>query len=523
MKTSLIGMFCMAVALPTVGLGGAPSQLADAAQNKDKAAVRSLLKQKADVNAPQADGTTALMWAARTDDLEMADLLLAAGANVKASNSVGATALYQASANGNAAMIGRLLKAGADVNGTFLTTGETALMEASRSGSVEGVKLLLDRGARLNAKDSLRETTAVMWAAAQDHPDVIKLLADSGADVNARSKTEKDKPSSASAPGAALAPVAKSLLRGGVTALVLAAREGALASVKSLLQAKADIDETTADGSSALLVAVQNGHYDIGTFLIESGASVSLSNQKGWSPLYMAIKNRNIETGELPSPPNKAQTLDLIKLLLDRGAEVNSRLAYETETNSGNHPIWLREQGATPFLRASYAGDIEVMKLLLAKGADPNIATVDGTTPLMAVAGVGFQLSFVHRRSQEEDMEALKLLLELAVDVNAATDQGLTALMGAAHMGANDMIQVLVDHGARLDAQTKGTGYGCGRKCAAATPLMYAEGLQTTSQAGIYLPETVALLRKLMTERGIPVPQGDGVVAIGQAVVATGK
>jgi ankyrin repeat protein len=279
-----------------------------------------------------------------------------------------------------------------------------------------------------------------------------------------------------------------------------------------LVDAKSDINKTTADGSSALLVAIQNGHYDVGRFLIERGAAVSLTNQKGWSPLYLAIKNRTIETGELPVPLNANQAMDFIKLLLDRGAEVNGRLAFETETHAASHVIWLREEGATPFFRAAYGGDIEVLKLLLAHGADPNITTADHTTPLMALVGVGYTIGVVNNRSHEEDMESLKLLLELGAPVNAANDLGITALMGAAHRGVNDMIQLLVEHGAKLDARDKGTYCGYGRKdgqeCpGGVTALSYAEGLPVTGEAPVNKPETAEFLAKIMVARGIPIPK----------------
>ncbi len=504
----LIGICCAAVA----GIGASQSPLADAAMNKDFVAVRALLKQKAEVNSTQADGTPALMWAVRADNLEMVDLLLAAGANVNARNREGATALYQASVNGNAVIIERLLKAGADVNSTFLSTGETALMEASRTGDAKAVKALLDHGAQVNAKDLLRETTPLMWAASQDHPEIVKLLIEHGADPNAQSKQEKVKPYGTTGPGAQTAKVYKDLVRGGLTPLVFAAREGYLESAKALLDGKADINKTTADGSSALVVAIQNGHYEVGRFLVERGANINLTNQKGWSPLYLSVKNRTIETGELPVPGNENQAMDFIKLLLDRGAEVNTRLAFETETHAASHVIWLKEEGATPFFRAAYGGDLEVLKLLLAHGADSKIPTADHTTPLMALVGVGYTIGVVNNRSHEEDMQSLKLLLDLGADVNAANDLGLTALMGAAHRGLNDVIQILVDHGAKLDARDKGTYCGYGRKdgkeCpGGVTALSYAEGLPVTGEAPVFKPETAAFVAKLMADHGVPIPK----------------
>jgi uncharacterized protein len=503
---STAGLFCVVGALSMASFGATPSPVADAAMNQERDTVRSLVAQKADVNAPQPDGTTALTWAARANDMELVNLLLAAGANVKAANRDGATALYQASENGNAAIIERLVKAGADVNGTFLSTGETALMEAARTGSIDAMKALLDHGANVNAKEKLRETTALMWATTESHADAIRFLIAHGADVNAQSKKDKAKAYGTAGPGAR---IPKDMDSGALTPLVFAVREGSFDCVKALVDAKADVNMTSGDGSSPLLVAVLNGRYDLAKYLIGKGANVSLANQKGWTPLYLAVKHRTIETGTMPVPPNVDQALDFIKTILDLGAEVNTRLAYETEVHSANHVFWLKEEGASPFFRAAYGGDAEVLKLLLAHGADPQVSTKDHTTPLMGLAGVGFTLSLVHHRSHKEDMDALKLLLDIGGDVNATNDQWLTALMGAAQRGANDEIVALVDRGAKLDARDKGTYCGdSGKACTGGgvLALNYAIGVPVTVQMPVYKADTVVLLKKLMTERGIPVP-----------------
>jgi len=489
--------------------GAAPSPVADAAMRGDIVAVRALMARKADVNAPQPDGATALMWAAQTNDVDLVELLLAAGADVKAVNRDGATALYEASVNGNAAILEKLLRAGADVNGVFLSTGETALMEASRTGAVEAIKVLLDRGADVNARESLRGTTALMWAAAEGHAEAIRVLIERGADINARSKQEKAVAYGTAGPGAK---IPENLQAGGLTPMAFAVRQGSFESVKVLRDAKADVNKTSGDGSSPLLVAVLNGRYDIAKYLIDKGANVDLANQKGWTPLYLAVKHRTNETGTVPVPPNADQAMDFIKLILNLGGEVNTRLAYETEVHVASHVFWLKEEGATPFFRAAYGGDVEVMKLLLAHGADPQGATNDHTTPLMAVAGVGFTLGLVRHRSHGEDMEALHLLLELGADVNAANDQGMTPLMGAAQRGANDEIRVLVDHGAKLDARDKGTYCGDARRTCAGPGMLalnFAEGVAVTVEAPVYRPETVALIKQLMIERGILIPQGN--------------
>lgn len=502
-------LFCLGAILSVAVFGAAPSPVADAAMRHDNPAVRALLAQKADVNTPQPDGTTALMWATRANDAELVDLLLAAGANAKATNHDGATALLQAAENGSSTIIEKLLRAGADVNGRFLTTGETALMQASRTGNVEAIKVLLDHGADVNAKETLRETTPLMWATSEGHIDAMRLLIARGADVSARSKQDKSPGYGTAGPGAK---IPENLQIGGVTPLVFAVREGSMEAVKLLLDAKADVNQTTADESTPLLVAVLNGQYEIARYLIDKGANVKLANQKGWTPLYLAIKHRTNETGTVPVPPNVGQAMEFIKLVLNLGADVNIRLAYETEVHVASHVFWLKEEGATPFFRAAFGGDVEVMKLLLAHGADPKIATKDNTTPLMALMGVGYTLAIDHHRSRAEDMEALRLLLELGADVNAANDQGMTPLMGAAHRGASaEEIRTLVDHGAKLDARDKGTYCGDARRTCSGPgmmPLNFAVGVAVTVQNPVYKPEVVTLLKTLMAERGISVPEG---------------
>ena len=504
----LTGLIVSTLLLPIASWGAAPSPLADAAMHRDKALVRKLLAQKAEVNAPQPDGTTALTWAVQSDDVELVDLLIAAGANVKAANLDGATPLYLASQNGNAVILERLLRAGADVNGRFLSTGETALMEASRAGKVEAIQVLLSHKADVHAKETLRATTALMWAAAEGHADAIRVLLEHAADVNAESKRE---PAANYGTGGPAAKLPEGMQSGGLTPLILAIREGSLAPVKLLIENKADVNKTSGDGSSPLLVAVLNGRYDLATYLVGKGANVSLANRKGWTPLYLAIKHRTMETGTIPNPPNADQALDFIKLILDRGAEVNPRLAFETEVHVANHIIWLKEEGATPFFRAAYGGDAEVMKLLLAHGADPRISTKDRTTPLMALTGVGYVLGVVQHRSHAEDMEALRLLLELGADVNASNDQGVTPLMGAAQRGANEELVKLVEHGAKLDARDKGTYCGDAvRRTCEGRPMLawnWAKGVAVTVEAPVYRPDTLAVIEKLMRERGIPIPE----------------
>jgi ankyrin repeat protein len=494
----------IAVLMLAAALGQA-ADIADTVMNHDSSGVSALLAKKADVNAAQADGTTALHWAARWDDLETANLLIRAGADPKTANHDGATPMFLASQNGSAAMIELLLKAGADVNAPVLAHAETALMMAARSGSVDAVRVLLDHGAEINAKDTLRGTTALMWASEQGHVSVVELLASRGADVRAQSEVLK----TLKRRGLGYAPAkdqggADAPIKGGLTALMFAARQGSLECVRALAKSGADLNQTSADGSSPLLVAVQNGYYDMALFLMDHGANINLANSKGWSPLYLAVKNRNQETTAIPGPSVDG-VLEFIQALLDRGANPNVRIQADTEVHQGMTAAWLKEAGATPLLRAALCGDLPVVRLLLAHQADPLIPTFDHTTPLMAASGVGWADGMLREYSADETLEVVKLLLDLGSDVNAVNDHGITALHGAGFKGANKAVQLLVDRGAKLDALDKGEDYGFGVSSVRMTPLNWAEGVPIGMSSAIYHNETVALMARLMKEKGIPV------------------
>ena len=480
-------------------------EVADAVMHQDADAVRALLAKKADVNAAQADGTTALHWAARWNDLATAGMLLRAGADANAANHDGATPMFLAAQNGSAPMIEQLLKAGADINAPVLAHGETALMMASRSGGVDAVKLLLDHGAQMDAKDTLRGTTALMWAAEQGHAAVVELLVARGADVRAQSQVLRPlkrrglgfaPPSDQGGPDA---PV-----KGGLTALLFAVRQGSLECVRALTKSGADVNQTSADGSSPLLVAAQNGYYDIALFLMDQGANVNLANSKGWTPLYLAVKDRNQETTAIPGPETDG-VLHFISALLDKGASPNVRIKVDTEVHQGMTAAWLKEAGATPLLRAALCGDLTVVRLLLDHHADPQIPTFDHTTPLMAASGVGWADGMLREYSEDQTLQVVKLLLDLGSDVNAVNDHGITALHGAGFKGANKTVQLLVDHGAKLDALDKGEDYGFGVSSTRMTPLNWAEGVPIGMSSAIYHTETVALMARLMKEKGIPV------------------
>ncbi len=481
------------------------SDIADAVQNRDDDAVRSLLAQKADVKMAQPDGTTALHWAARWDALVTAQLLIRAGADPRARNHDGATPMFLAAQNGSATMIDLLLESGADVNAPVLAHGETPLMMAARSGSADAVKTLLDHGAQVNAKDSLRGTTALMWAAEQGHAAVVQLLAARGADVRAQSEVLRP----LRRRGLGFAPAADqggpdAPVKGGLTPLLFAARQGSMDCVKTLMASGADVNQTAADGSSPLLVAVQNGYYDVAVFLMDRGANVNFANAKGWTPLYLAVKIRNQETTAIPGPGTEG-VLDFIKTLLDRGADPNLRLKTDTEIHQGMTAAWLKEAGATPLLRAALCGDLVVVRLLLDHKADPMIPTFDHTTPLMAASGVGWADGMLREYSEDQSVEVVKLLLSLGSDPNAVNDHGITALHGAGFKGAKKAVQLLVDHGAKLDALDKGEDYGFGVSSVRMTPLNWAEGVPIGMSSAIFHADTVELMARLMKERGIPI------------------
>ncbi|HEX5229938.1 MAG TPA: ankyrin repeat domain-containing protein [Bryobacteraceae bacterium] len=519
----------------------------------DRAAVQALIQQKADVNAQQSDGATALAWAVYRDDLEMAGALIAAGANISLANREGATPMYLAALHGSAPMIEKLLKAGADVN-QLGPEGETPLMLAARSGNLDAMRVLLEHRADVNAKDKLRGTTALMWAIDQGHPEAVKLLVEHGAAVSAQTDvdtrnarnnlantvkqrlhgafgalgkrgpgndgaTPKKVPNSEDEVAAFFRrPVPKD--GGGLTPLVYAAREDCLDCAKILVAAGADVNQRTFYGWTPLLVATQNRHYQLAAYLLDHGADPDIANKGGWFPLYLATDNRNIEGGDYPVRAPDMDHLEFIKLLLAKGANVNQRVCGaqstseeckgdSTETRTNFTMQWLFEDGATAFLRAAQSGDVELMKLLLAHGANPKIYTAHDVTPLAVASGIGWVEGVTFEWSPEDNVEAVKMCLDLGIDPNVADDEGRTALHGAAHKGRLPVIQLLVDHGAKLDAHDGGSRDSVNGALLGKTwiPLDWARGLVRVGvQSAIAHPDAAALLTKLMAERNIPIP-----------------
>lgn len=491
------------------------SRLVDVVKGGDLVTARALLKQRIDVNVPEADGTTALHWAAHHADLAITEALIRAGANVNAVNRYGIVPLVVASNVGSAAIIEALLKAGANPNAST-PQGEPALLLAARSGQVNSVKMLLAHGVLVDVKEKSKDQTALMWAAAEGHSDVVELLVGAGAEVTGRST-------------------------GKMSPLLFAVRAGDRRSVETLLKAGANVHDAAADGSSALTLAIMNTHYDLAVRLLELGADPNAAIDNRGALLHVMCYMRGhgwaygFEGVRAPDPNNKLDTLDVAKALLEHGADPNPRIQWkerlmERQGGDVRQPAnfdygrsWVSFVGATPFWFSARAGDLPMMRQLAAHGADPTIATVQNVTPLMAAAGWGFWAGETPGFSSEYNaFQAVKLVVELGNDINAVADYGNTpketdsvvllgrhfldlsdamgdmrwsggtALHAAAFRGANTIVRWLVDKGAKLDAKNK-IGW---LPVTVAGPIFEA----ATEK---HQPETVGLLRTLMTEKGL--------------------
>src|SRR5215469_553202 len=547
------------------------NRLADAAMQGNREAVRSLIEQKADVNAAQGDGTTALHWAAYKDDAEMTKMLLAAGANVKAATRVGAiTPLMMACKNGNPATTELLLKAGADPNSAdeHLTT---ALMMAAAAGNPDAVRVLVEHGADVNAKEGSHGQTALMFAAALNRGAAIRVLMDHGADPSVTTKAlklpkpgprfddpmpeEKEKEAKPAAAPAkeseadqktSLDALARSMgLKGsvyasgkpdsgelkdlvqklsakvdefekrlpgdkpkgedpngdfggigrergttdlgGLTALLYAARGGQIDAARALLQGGADINQVSiSEKTSPLVLAAMNGHFDFAKFLVDWNANPNLANNLGLTALYAVIDVQWAPKGWFPAPSTgeeKVGYLDLMKALLEAGANPNARITKRLWFRAFGDHSWVDTAGATAFWRAAQSTDVDAMRLLVQHGADPDLPTLHGTTPLMAASGIGWGYHY-SMNAPDSWMTAVKYCVQLGADVNAADDRGYTPLHGAAYLGNHDMINYLIEKGADVKAVAKDKN-------------TVADMANGPTRFGIPHPETVALLEKL--------------------------
>jgi ankyrin repeat protein len=498
-------------------------RLVTAAQQQDRAAVRTLVKQGADVNGARADGVTALLWAAHFGDLEMVDLLVAAGARVNQGDDHGVTPLSRASENADLRLVQRLLTAGANPN-VAQTSGLTPLMIAANTGNVPVVRALLASGADVNAATKESKVNALMYAVAQPHPEVVRTLIEARADVRVSSAK-------------------------GLTPLLYAARNGDVPVARLLIEAGAGVNDPGTDGVHPLALSLVYGHADLGMFLLERGADPNLG-MEGIKPLHAAAGNvglwledwyrkHNINSafgssgfgGNIPA----GRRVGLIKELIARGAEVNARtttsamfmgyIGYPTKGafepfSCGTGDV----RGATPLWIASYQANggagialdfgqgpdapapmpnrvdpaVEVIRTLLASGANVDQATVDGTTPLMVAAGLGratFQPGLQRGRRSTSGEEAVKTLLDAGANINASNEADFTAIHGAAFRGLNEIIEILVQRGANINA----------RDYRGRTPYRLAEGSKQSFQFQAY-PQTAEFIKGLGANTRLSIP-----------------
>ena len=458
----------------------AATPLIDAARRGDAAGVRGELQRGADVNVVEADGATALHWASYRNDVEIAEALVRAGARVDMANRYGVRPLSLAATGGHAAIVRLLLEAGADPN-TAQSDGETALMLAARSGSANAVEVLLARGAAVDARESLRGQTALMWAAAEGHDEVIRALVRKGADLTARSKN-------------------------GFTPLLFAAREGHRRAVGTLLDLGSRLDESLAVSSAetaggvareqrqanldAFLLAASNAHFELAADLLDRGANPNAA-PRGWTALHLASWVRKMgEAGSNDPPPRGSgnmTSLEFVKKLVARGADVNATVTSRRVPVGSSQLNFI---GATPFFLAARTADVELMRVLVELGADPKMATADGTTPLMVAAGVGSALPGEEPGTESEALEALKMTLALGADVNAVDATGNTAMHGAAYKHLPAVVQSLAAAGAKAEIWNRPNKDGF-------TPLQIAAGIQRGMNF-VFSLETAAAIRKLL-------------------------
>ena len=467
----------------------APVPIVQAVKKTDTATIKQLLKSRADVNAAEVDGTTALHWAVRLNDVATAELLVRAGADVTIANRYGVSPLSVACTNGNAALVKLLLEAGADAN-TTLPGGETALMSAARTGSIEAVTALIARSVDVDAKESGRGQTALMWAASEGHAQVVKALVEAGADIKTRSS-------------------------GGFSAFLFAVRDGQLDVAKVLLAAGADVNETLSSGRprvpgaynrqdqglNAFLLATTNAHYELALALVDAGANPN-TDTLGWTVLHQITGVRKVglygSNDPAPEGSGKIDSLEFVRQIVKRGADVNARATRRPPLGTTQvNPV-----GATPFLLAARTADVPLMRELVKLGADPLIPNADNTTPLMIAAGVGTNSPPEDPGTEAEVVEAVKLTLELGNDINAVDKNGDTAMHGAAYKQMPAAVRLLAERGAKIEIWNQKDKKGW-------TPLKITQGVHR----GMNIQKssaTEAAVREVMIAAGVEpvVPPG---------------
>ena len=491
------------LAWPLAAAGRAP--VAAAAEARDHEALRTLIEKSADVNAPQVDGMTALHWAARYNDLAMAELLVESGANANVTNRYGVAPLALACINGSSALVELLLGAGADPN-TSLPGGETALMTAAHTGRIGPVKALLAHGADVHAKvhgmgrqegaganaflnrmrdpgifdfETKPEQTALIWAAAEGHAEVVAELIDAGADFRAK-------------------------LESGFTPLLFAARNGHIEAVKALLSAGVDPNERIdphpdwrhigygaklRPDATALHVAVENGHFELAACLLDEGADPNAAGPDGYTALHAIALARRVPPGDAnppPEPTGSLTSLDFVRELAAHGADLDARM-----TGTGLVNLGVRVLGPTAFLAAVQTADVELMKTLVELGADTALKADRNRTALMLVGA--------RMGTEREVVSAVSLLLDLGIDVGAVDDRGETALHAAAYFDRAEPIKLLAQRGADPEIWIKKNQYGC-------TPLAIAVGYRGPRS---FRPRPVAeaAIREAMRADGIVPPE----------------
>jgi ankyrin repeat protein len=476
----------------------------------DVDAVLTVLAEGTDLESADAEGATPLHWAVFSDQTEIALEFLAAGAASIAATNFGVTPLYLATLNGNTALVDALVAAGADASGMG-PNGETILMTAARSGVPAIIAALLDAGATIDATDPTFGQTTLMIAVRERHARAVELLLARGASVNARTiagpTPDFVPPCKGTGCGSEGVGINRGGLpdrgrrdaaRGGMTALLYAARDGLADIAAQLVAAGADLELAEANGVRPLLMSLLNGHLEVARVLVDAGSDLNADDFWGRTPLWAAVEYRNLDmnNNETDSPTtngvDRATFLPFIEYLLERGADPNAQTREVPPPRrwlySLNDVSWVDFTGQTPFLRAALSGDNATMRLLLEYGADPNLPTQAGTTPLMAAAGVNWVVAQTYTESPQALLDAVELCLELGADINATNSMGLSALLGAVNRGSNDIIRYLAEQGADLHViDVEGR-----------SAVRWAEGVFLAAVGAERKPATIALLEELM-------------------------